>query len=294
MIEYIDGGVKVTLSRVGLKTRTILSNEPSQFPEQLDIKVTNWCNAGCSMCHEDSVGDGKQGDLSHLQSILEELPPGRELAIGGGNPLGWPHLNQFLVWAQQQGLICNITILEAHAEKAFERLCDLQDRELIWGIGISSMHVHPTMIGLQNVCKHLIVGLTDVKNILSANIEGSRILFLGYKNWGRGANLLANSNHRYRISSRFITWQHKALSLIHSLLSKGCIVSFDNLALEQLKLKEKLSPELLAKFYMGDEGSYSMYIDAVKEEYAITSYALERTSFQDCSLSEFFQRNRPL
>ena len=49
------------------------------------------------------------------------------------------------------------------------------------------------------------------------------------------------------------------------------IVSFDNLALEQLHIKEQMSQGAWESRYMGDDGQFTMYIDAVKMEYAPSS-----------------------
>ena len=46
------------------------------------------------------------------------------------------------------------------------------------------------------------------------------------------------------------------------------VLSFDNLALEQLNIKKYVSPEDWKTHYMGDDGSFTMYIDLVKEEFA--------------------------
>ena len=54
------------------------------------------------------------------------------------------------------------------------------------------------------------------------------------------------------------------------------MVSFDNLALKQLPVREQMSDEDWEKFYMGDDGQFTMYIDAVKREFAKNSTSTER------------------
>ena len=57
------------------------------------------------------------------------------------------------------------------------------------------------------------------------------------------------------------------------------VISFDNLAIKQLNLKEKLSKEEWDSFFMGDDGidgkfsSASMYIDLVEQKFALNSCA---------------------
>ena len=44
---------------------------------------------------------------------------------------------------------------------------------------------------------------------------------------------------------------------------------------------------------MGDDFCFTMYIDAVKQQYAPTSRSAERVSFEDCTLLEYFNtRNK--
>jgi hypothetical protein len=54
------------------------------------------------------------------------------------------------------------------------------------------------------------------------------------------------------------------------------VVSFDNLAIEQLNLKRFFSEENWDKFYQGDDGSANLYIDLVEKQYALSSRSSER------------------
>ena len=67
-----------------------------------------------------------------------------------------------------------------------------------------------------------------------------------------------------------------------------CTMSFDNLAIEQLNVKKLFTIEGWEKFYMGDDFCFTMYIDAVKQEYAPTSRSLNRKSFNEISLINYF------
>ena len=60
------------------------------------------------------------------------------------------------------------------------------------------------------------------------------------------------------------------------------VLSFDNLAIEQLKPQRLMSEEEWSEFYMGDDGigdgftSASMYVDMVERKYAKNSCSTER------------------
>ena len=58
---------------------------------------------------------------------------------------------------------------------------------------------------------------------------------------------------------------------IEEVLKHFKVVAFDTLAMEQLNIKRFLSDEDYEKYYMGDGGSHSMYIDLVKGEFGISS-----------------------
>jgi hypothetical protein len=71
-----------------------------------------------------------------------------------------------------------------------------------------------------------------------------------------------------------------------------CTISFDNLAIEQLKVKRLFTYEGWNKFYMGDDFCFTMYIDAVNQQYAPTSRSNERESFADYSLLDYFKTKK--
>ena len=69
------------------------------------------------------------------------------------------------------------------------------------------------------------------------------------------------------------------------------VVSFDNLALKQLECKRLLSDEEWEQFYMGDDGSMTMYIDCVKEKFAKSSTSVERYNLLD-NIKDMFNEIR--
>jgi hypothetical protein len=54
------------------------------------------------------------------------------------------------------------------------------------------------------------------------------------------------------------------------------VVSFDNLAIEQLDLKSQVTPEAWSELFQGEDGNHTFYCDAVKGEVARTSTSSER------------------
>lgn len=70
------------------------------------------------------------------------------------------------------------------------------------------------------------------------------------------------------------------------------VISFDNLAIEQLDVKRIVPDDKWEEFYMGDDGSFTFYIDMVKGEFAKNSLSQERYPIGDISVDEMFNAIR--
>lgn len=66
------------------------------------------------------------------------------------------------------------------------------------------------------------------------------------------------------------------------------VLSFDNLAINQLDVKRIVPVENWDEFYMGDDGGFTFYIDVVKGEFAKNSLSDERFPIGDLSIDEMF------
>lgn len=83
--EYQNGNCSVRLYSDGTKEREFEGIPAPVHPESLDVKITNWCDAGCSYCHESSTTKGLHGDLGKLYEVLSVLPAGVEIACLSGD-----------------------------------------------------------------------------------------------------------------------------------------------------------------------------------------------------------------
>ena len=285
---YSNGNTLVEIYSDGTKIRTY-ENEPIiNFPESIDIKITDHCNLGCKFCHESSTTKGLHGDLNVLKEILSELPAGIEIAVGGGMPLDHPDLIEFLSFIKLKGIIANITINQGHIKEYFSLIKYLIKDEFVKGIGVSISsnnfkYVEELLKLSDNVVFHVIAGINEI-SILDKLIsfENCKVLILGYKIHGFGIQYY-NENIKENIK--------KWYNLLPSYIGK-CIISFDNLAIEQLNVKRLFTIEGWKTFYMGDDFTFTMYIDAVKQEYAPTSRSTERTSFKDFTLIQYFSNHK--
>ena len=69
------------------------------------------------------------------------------------------------------------------------------------------------------------------------------------------------------------------------------VTAFDNLAVDQLRLREVLGDKNFNDFYMGDDGEYTMYVDAVEERFAVSSTSEKRYWKSTCAKAFRFIKN---
>lgn len=283
--KYKNGNTTVTIMNDGTKIREYESAPEILHPESIDVKITDYCDMGCAYCHESSTTKGFHGDLDKLLEVIAELPAGVELAIGGGNPLSHPNLVEFLQALKSKGIIANLTVNQGHLKSFQDMIVYLIKEELVKGIGISITnnnfkYIKPLLEITDNIVYHLIAGVNKVEVVEKLIELGTcKVLVLGYKLFGFGINY-----HSKEVDSELKAWYKYLPKLIGK-----CTLSFDNLAIEQLKVKRLFTNEGWDKFYMGDDFCFTMYIDAVKQQYAPTSRSKNRASFNDYSLIQYFK-----
>ena len=92
-----------------------------------------------------------------------------------------------------------------------------------------------------------------------------KVLILGYKTVGRGNDCYFNNEELIKTNISEVK------NHIQEIREMFDVISFDNLAIKQLDIKNTMSREEWDSFYMGDDGNYTMYVDLVNEEYAKNS-----------------------
>lgn len=295
LYKYTNGNTNVSIYDNGTKIREYDGIAKPIHPESMDVKITNFCDGGCRWCHEKSNMLGKHADLDRLLEVIKNLPAGVEIALGGGNPLTHPELLPFLKELKARGLIANMTVNQKHFKQYHDSIKILLAEDLIKGLGVSYSDskylkdIEPFIAISSNIVFHVIMGVNDVKvidelfeftKVQSANCK---VLVLGYKDYGNGS-------HYYGINKKAIDENKlRWYCYIATYFKKsGITLSFDNLAIDQLNLKRFFTEKAWDKFYMGDEGRFSSYIDAVNQHYAICSVDPNRVSFDDMDLFTFF------
>lgn len=287
--NYKNGNYHVLLTDNGTKIRynnaAILNPE---FPESIDCKISNRCNMLCPMCHEQSTPDGVLANLNH--PLFDSLPAYTELALGGGSVLEHPDLISFLERMLERHVICNMTLHLSHFEQAAAKVKLWHDNGLIHGVGIS-INTIPTDYQLMllrsnsNFVMHCIAGVVPHEALEKMYDCGLKLLILGYKNFGRGCQY---QELHPELSERIAALETK----LPEMRTHFKLISFDNLALEQLHIRKYVSDEVWEKNYMGDDGDFTMYLDMVEGKYAKSSTSERKPLFSNNIIDLFNEVRR--
>ena len=255
-----------------------------EYPELIDLKITDKCDHGCLFCYMGSSLKGNHADISFLKRIIYNLSSDNysnykrrvEFAIGGGNILLYPNLEELFKYIKERGHIINTTINAKDAQK----ICEDDDlkkmfNEYVSGLGISVSSEDDLNILAKydirqelNNCKyvlHLIPEMLGVELTRTISERAYKMgyykkLFLGYKTNNRGAT----KNH--------VKFTKDDLNkLFEDLYSVGVDTTFANTYKDWLK--DNFETDMMITW---NEGEYSMYIDGVEEKAYKSSYQLDK------------------
>lgn len=293
-MKYRNGNAVVTLDlRDGTRIIEYPDNEPLtlETPLNIDIRVSTQCPYGyntvtkkstCAFCHESALVSGQECHYGVLQQVLMDakLPRGTEIALGVNQVTD--DLIQFVKNLWKLGLVVNITMNERYIlEFGDTRLKEMLP--YVFGLGISYRSLQgclslPDWIAeYPHTVIHVINGIDDFDDVKELGVKYHKLLVLGEKDFGfnRGKVDLSAKEHQQ--------WK----SNIMQLTKIFDIVSFDNLGLQQLEIRGKITDEEYKSFYQGE---HSMYINAVEQYFAPSSRTrngIERFNVTD--LRSYFQ-----
>ena len=287
--EYYDPTKHAFCGRIRYMTE---QGEPiPEFPELIDIRITNKCDHGCKQCFMDSNMHGKHADIKFLKSVIDNCGNANEtkkhrveFSIGGGNVLLYPHFEEFLKEIKKNGHIANVTIniKDCKTILASRKLVTIF-RDLVDGIGVSIespddipvlkkfygrfhskdnewpprtkyivAHIIPEYLGVEKTVA-ILNGVTKTDMYVP-------VLMLGYKTNGRGENC---------------DWTHFTCEELDEIFRNRYSVEIDTTFANRYfdwidrNFSYKHSITL-------NEGEYSMYIDGVEEKAYKSSYQLKK------------------
>lgn len=275
-----------------------------EFPDSIDLKISNKCSIGCPFCHESSVPNGKVFDLSRTIQVLNKLPKvGIEVAIGGGDIFDcYKEFIGLRNWLVDNSFLVRVTINERDLNRPEynQLLEDCRGYSGLdhLGVGVSVVSSKPPFDKISNITRgnfvfHVIIGITpisvlrDLIKCINESIYSTKILVLGFKNYGRGKS--------FNIDPKLVDdWKKEIKSILYYRpFGETLCLSFDNLAIEQLGIKDALLEYEWETCYQGDEFTNTMYINAVDEFFAPTSYSTEKKSWSECNndIIKYFNEN---
>ena len=271
--RYRNGNALTTINLDnGTKIRETEDDEFNlEFPESIDLNIGNRCDGGCQFCYINASPDGIDANLMNAK-FVDTLHPYTEVAING-NSIDHPQLVPFLEKLKKKRLLANITVNQIHFEQKEDVIADLVNRGLIKGIGVSLRRATPRFVQLikkyPNAVIHVINGIVTADDLETMRNNGLKLLILGYKDLGRGVSY--KESHDLVVNLR----QRNLYDVLETLPNHFEVVSFDNLAIDQLKPQRFLPKEKWDEIYMGDEGTASMYVDLVTGKFGVSSLCKE-------------------
>ena len=284
---YKNGNYIVCIMNDGTKIRKTDYDEfiPS-FAENCDVKITSKCSIGCPFCYEGCTMDGKHADLFKYP-FINSLHQYTEMALNG-NDMDHPDLEKFLAFLKEKKVFANITVQQNQFLNNIDKLREYSDNKLVYGIGVSYSHYDEDFISkvkeFPNAVLHTINGILTTEDLNRLKGNGLKMLVLGYKSLQRGKT--------YQETHSFSTRYHQKClyDRLPMIIDENWfkLISFDNLAIEQLDVKRLLSNDKWEEFYMGDDGRYTFYIDMVAGKFAKNSLSQERYDIGDKTVDEMF------
>lgn len=288
LATYKNGNTWTTIYNDGTKTHYTKDDEFNfAFSESCDISISQCCDNGCEWCYYGCSPTGKHGKLTGWK-FFDSMRPYTEIAINLQSPVN-PDLIPFLTEMRDRKIIVNVTVNQNHFmdDSMLSLICHLESHGLIKGVGVSLTNpiqngFIETVKEFPNAVIHVIAGVTPWEDIQYLMGRGLKILILGYKKTGRGKKYYDG------LFIPIITQMKYLEGGLDDVINGFKVVSFDNLAIEQLHIKDRLTNKEWNMFYGGDDGTVTFFIDLVKGVFARNSLSQITYPIGDKTIDEMF------
>ena len=271
--KYLNGNVKVTLFNDGTKISKTDDDEfRPEFAECIDVTLSERCSHNCGFCYANCTTDGVIADLrigSPIYEILDTIPSGTEIAVNINSDIQYG-FEDFLRHMHERNVFVNVTVRQDDFVKNQELFRYWYNENLIWGIGVSLIEPTKNFIRLAQsfptIVIHVIAGVIGSQQMECLADHELKILVLGYKHVGRGATYYGDD-----VVNK-IKWLRNNLP---EYVDRFDVMSFDNLALEQLDVRRLLTDKEWSVFYQGDEGTSTFFMNLAEGYFARDSLTKE-------------------
>ncbi len=288
--KFKNGNNTVSLYDDG--TQVVKGDMNFEYPLTIDCKISSLCTVGCPYCYE---GNGPKGKIANFnQEWINSIPPYTEIAINLNSPIDTPKSDvyDFLNILKEKNIITNVTVNFNTFKDNYDLLKEWQDYGLFYGIGVSltpEFFVAPKdfvklFSKFDNLVIHTIFGITSLEDykMLHKYYPNAKVLILGYKDKGRGINYHSENNKEVEDCKKSVLDNFDEFCRLFN------TIAFDCLAVKQLDIKNKVSKKVYDTYYLGDDGTRSMYIDMVNKKFASSSLS-EKTYDLTSNLKEMFK-----
>jgi len=264
---------------IGNRAIFSFEDEPNDLklesPLLLDLKITDFCDKGCSFCYMDSSSEGQHIDHNNIYRVLSNIAHSKvfEVAIGGGEPTKCPDFKDIIVSLYHQGVKPNFSTA------SLDWMDDLQLVETIMplvGAFAYSVNCVQDVTNLLAKCKDRSINKNKIsvqiipdtiseevleEILLTCAKNYIRVTLLGFKEVGRGK------------SAERTGTENKWLECLSGLHKRGyyTTVSIDTTLAARCKGKME-EQEISEYLYHTEEGIYSAYIDGVAMKYGPSSF----------------------
>ena len=279
----------------------------SDKPELVDVKITSYCDKGCSFCYQSSTKTGAAADVNFISNVADKLNKLGvfEVALGGGEPTTHPDFLRILQIFVGKNIITNFSTrnpswlvknmdsinnlvgaigISVQSSKEIKSILQMFDRAKIIINKNYSFCIKP------KITFQVVVGCcsdVELKNILKESGKHSiPVLLLGWKIVGFGST---GPMYDFKLSDVLDQFKEKKS---YGIYWNGPSISFDSALVE--KEKEWLSNSSNKEYWTLGEGTHSMYIDCVEKKMGKSSFGTEFTALNKelDNIELFFQRGR--
>lgn len=268
------------------------SNTPSSRPNLVDIKITDSCPFQCAYCYQGSTPKAPHASLSAVVEVAQALASEQvfEVALGGGEPTLHPDFAQIVDEFHSRGVVCNFTTRNTkwlQSSRAVEVLNKCK------AVAVSVDTVEGAKVAVEafknisaqrlQTTLQIVVGAqprADFEDILAVAFEaGVSITLLGYKDNGFGLAYKMSDDKQQQIATAHDNWTQWTLEAynrhVKSANLKYIPTLWVNIDTALAERSQTVLDTLEGKrtMYHTVEGAQSMYIDAVKNTMAPSSFA---------------------
>lgn len=263
----------------------------SSAPELIDIKITDFCDIGCKYCYQGSTAKGKHASDSWLTNLAWALKKHEvfEVALGGGEPTTHPEFDGILETFHGSNVKCNFTTKSlAWLDKpAITKAVKSTGANFAYSVtSVTEMaqvlvRIKEAFGDTERLKFQYVMGSTAVDELLKivafAKKNYLKVTLLGFKRIGRGKKYLVNN-------------YDNALQALCDQTNGYLKLSLDTALIAEWK-DQLLSLGAKREMFTEVEGAFSMYIDAVAQTAAPSSYCStdQYVKFQYQDLLKIFE-----